>query len=119
LTGTTFTGNLSENPQWFSIDCIGEKSRIMTDEIRINDVVGKLCLFPGNKEVELPDEKSLQRRDFQLAFTRSIGAFVNSVRQGKTPPVTGEDGLRALLIEEAIVVSQAQKAAVTIANDEF
>ena len=51
-----------------------------------------------------------------LAFTRSIGAFVDSVRQDKTPPVTGEDGLRALLIEEAIVVSHAQKAAVTIAE---
>ena len=73
-------------------------------------------VFPGNKEVELPDEKSLSRRDFQLAFSRSISAFVDSVRQGKTPPVTGEDGFRALLIEEAIVVSHAQKSAVTIAN---
>jgi predicted dehydrogenase len=88
----------------------------MTDDIRINDVVGKLRMFPGNKEVEIPDEKSLPRRDFQLAFTRSISAFVDSVRHGKTPPVTGEDGFRALLIEEAIVVSHAQKSAVTIAN---
>jgi len=116
LTGTTFTGNLSENPQWFSIDCIGETGRVMTDEIRINDVVGKLRMFPGNKEVEIPDEKSLPQRDFQLAFTRSIGAFVDGVRQGKTPPVTGEDGFRALLIEEAIVISHAQKSAVTIVN---
>jgi len=58
----------------------------MTDDIRINDVVGKLRVFPGNKGVEIPDEKSLPRRDFQLAFTRSIVAFVDSVRQGKTPP---------------------------------
>jgi len=114
LTSTTFTGNLGENPQWFSFDCIGETGRVMTDDIRINDVVGKLRLFPGNKEIEIPAEKSLPRRDFQLAFTRSISAFVDSVRQGKTPPVTGEDGFRALLIEEAIVVSQAQKSAVTI-----
>ncbi len=82
-------------------------------------VFKRMPSFPNvscKKEVEIPDEKSLPQRDFQLVFTRSIGAFVDSVRQGKTPPVTGEDGFRALLIEEAIVVSHAQKSAVTIAN---
>ncbi|MDQ1328721.1 MAG: hypothetical protein QG641_2006 [Candidatus Poribacteria bacterium] len=116
LTSTTLTHNIDENPQWFSFDCIGETSRIMTDNIRISDIVGKLRMFPGNKQIELPDEKTLPCRDFQLAFSRSIGAFVDSVRQGKTPPVTGEDGFRALLIEEAIVVSHAQKCSVIIAD---
>jgi len=116
LTSTTFTQNIDENPQWFSFDCIGETGRIMTDEIRTSNVVGKLRTFPGNKPVELPGEGSLPRRDFQLAFSRSISAFVDSVRHGKTPPVTGEDGLRALLIEEAIVVSNELKSAVAIVD---
>jgi predicted dehydrogenase len=43
--------------------------------------------------------------DFQLAFDGSIAALIRSVAAGRRPPVTGEDGLRVLEPEHAIVRS--------------
>jgi predicted dehydrogenase len=49
-------------------------------------------MFPGVPNVKM-EEKCLEQTD---ALKEEISSFIESVRTGKPPVVTGEDGKRAL-----------------------
>ena len=97
-------------------DVAGSEGRLLVDGITIADVVGRLRRFRFAGEAADPARSPAGEAlplaipegatpDFQLAFDGSIGAFIRAVAAGRQPPVTGEDGYRALEIEHAIVRS--------------
>lgn len=106
----TLSGSLymDLNETMIQMECVGEKGRVLIDQIHIRDISGRLRLFPEGKEIPLvtPEE---QAKGFSLAFERSIEAFVESVRANRAPSPSGIDGLRAVEVEEAIVRSQRER----------
>jgi predicted dehydrogenase len=102
----SITGSRFENLEWnmLRVDYLAERGKLVADAITTSNVVGRLTRWPGAEAVPLYDG---ERVGFSLAFRRSIAAFVEAVREGRPPPVTGHDGLRALELEAAIVRSQA------------
>ena len=50
---------------------------------------------------------------YEAAYADEIGAFVHVVATGSVPPVSGHDGLMALVLAEAANLSMAEKRAVT------
>ncbi|MXY33704.1 MAG: inositol 2-dehydrogenase [Boseongicola sp. SB0664_bin_43] len=51
---------------------------------------------------------------YEAAYANEIGAFVHVVETGTAPPVSGHDGLMALVLAEAANVSVAESRAVAI-----
>jgi len=72
----------------------------------IPDIVGKVIYMPNDGEVTVWRPSFLEKRDFSITFENSIRAFIEAILRKEKPPVTGLDGLRALQIEEAILLSQ-------------
>jgi predicted dehydrogenase len=54
------------------------------------------------------------RRDFWRTIDAHVGAFVDAVRDGQDPPVTGDDGLRALEATYAAIRSFEEGRPVTL-----
>lgn len=53
---------------------------------------------------------------YTAAYAAEIAAFIAAVRDRQTPPTTGEDGLRALVLAEAALKSVAEGRAVGVAE---
>lgn len=53
---------------------------------------------------------------YSAAYANEIAAFVAALREGRAPPATGEDGLRALALAEAALRSVAEGRAVRLAE---
>lgn len=53
---------------------------------------------------------------YTAAYAAEIAAFIAAVRDRKTPPATGEDGLRALALADAALRSVAEGRAVRLAE---
>ena len=111
--------------QMLRVEIAGSSGRLVADNITTTNVVGTLRHFrfagdasdparsPQGAEISLPLDEGAQP-DFQLAFDRSITAFVEAVAAGREPPVTGDDGLRVLEIESAIVRSMREQRFVDV-----
>jgi myo-inositol 2-dehydrogenase/D-chiro-inositol 1-dehydrogenase len=53
---------------------------------------------------------------YTQAYANEIAVFVDAVNGGKTPPATGEDGLRALALADAALKSVAEGRAVAVSD---
>lgn len=101
VTGTEYWN--SKLPS-FRIEYVGTKGRAVVD-----DIVGELTTYPldGGK----CDRSTVWRppyhmqRDMGILYRGSLAAFVQSIRKGVPPPVTGLDGLRYMQLRQAIIVS--------------
>ncbi|MEM6409135.1 MAG: Gfo/Idh/MocA family oxidoreductase, partial [Pseudomonadota bacterium] len=51
---------------------------------------------------------------YTAAYANEIAAFVQALADGATPPTTGEDGLRALAMAEASLLSIKEKREVRL-----
>lgn len=113
----TLSGSLymDLNETMVQLECVGEKARVLIDQIQIRDISGRLRVFPEGKEIPLvsPEERA---KGFNLAFERSIEAFVRHVREGRAPSPSGVDGLRAVEVEEAVVRSQKERRFVPLSR---
>jgi len=96
------------NETMVQMEVVGEKARVLIDEIQIKDIGGRLRLSGVGDVGPLatPEERA---KGFALAFERSIEAFVENVRKGRAPSPSGIDGLRAVQVEEAVVRSQKER----------
>lgn len=106
----TISGSLHMdlNETMLQLECVGDQGRALIDQIDIRDISGRLRLYPRGEEIPLvtPQERA---KGFNLAFERSIEAFVDNVRRGRAPSPSGIDGLRAVEVENAVVRSQKER----------
>jgi len=95
------------------VDVVGDRGRLTADGITTDDIMGRLVRTPGRQEMAYYDG---EERGFNVAFERSIRAFVEMVQGVSTPAATGQDGLAVLEIERALVISQAEGRMVPLAE---
>jgi predicted dehydrogenase len=95
------------------VDVVGERGRLTADGITTDNIMGRLTRTPGHENIPYYDGDD---RGFNVAFERSIRAFVETVQGADTPAATGEDGYAVLEIERALVLSQQQGRVVPLAE---
>jgi len=108
VTGTLASSSLLGWQHFlFKIDYLGS-----AEYVTAYDIVGGLVRRPvggltetEKREIKVWMPNIFERRDFFISFKRSIEAFVKSVKEDKSPPVTGLDGLRAIQVEAATLES--------------
>lgn len=105
LSGSLYM-DLAEN--MVQLEVVGDKGRATVKNVRIHDISGNLVVEPGGRDIPLCTEEE-RKKGFDLAFERSIAAFVESVRRNQPPSPSGIDGLRAVEVEEAVVRSQKER----------
>jgi len=67
-----------------------------------------------NERYEMPDVLRNIDED-TITFVRDgLKALVDAVQSGKTPPVTGEDGLKVARIVESIIESSEKNAPIKV-----
>ncbi len=93
------------------VDVVGERGRLTASGITLQDIMGRLVRTPGDREIPYYTGED---RGFNVAFERSIRAFVEKVQGSDTPAATGHDGYAVLLIERALVLSQAEGRAIAL-----
>jgi predicted dehydrogenase len=105
------SAKLSWRQPLLRIDVVGTDARGTIEDltgefrIRVGDEPEKTVWSPeGGDPLRLMEE----------AFTRSVTELAQAVRDGKAPPVTGTDAIRALEIDAAISMSAEKQAAVKI-----
>jgi predicted dehydrogenase len=54
---------------------------------------------------------------YNASFGKALAAYLHSMRQGESPPVSGKDGLRELQVEAAIRRSIAEKRPVRVQEE--
>jgi predicted dehydrogenase len=93
------------------VDAIGERGRLTASEITTENIMGRLLRTPGQEEIPYarPDDHG-----FNVAFERSLRAFVEKVQGVATPAATGEDGYAVLEIERALVLAQAEQRVIAL-----
>ena len=72
--------------------------------------------FAGPQGYTVPPNQHFFITRYAEAYRREIAAFVQAVRDGAPPPVTGHDGLMALALAEAAVRSVAEGRAVKLSE---
>lgn len=93
----------------FKMDLIGEKGAIKIDRSH-HGMIKKIT----NERYEMPDVLRNIDED-TITFVRDgLKALVDAVQSGKTPPVTGDDGLRVTKILASIIESSDKNAPVRV-----
>jgi predicted dehydrogenase len=106
--GSTATFDLASH--WWSFAIFGRKGAIAVDHARKDHLAGVASLGP------LADRlNALPRCSYADTFERSILGFVSAVRDGRPPPVTGQDGLAAMRLDAAIARSARTGEPVAVA----
>ncbi|MCC6443893.1 MAG: Gfo/Idh/MocA family oxidoreductase [Armatimonadetes bacterium] len=83
------------------VDVVGSQARANMD-----DIVGKVHLFTGDRAAELYlPSLIMDRLDLGSTTQAAVKAFVDAVRDGKPVPVPGQEGLKRLEIEAALLCS--------------
>lgn len=95
------------------VDVIGERGRLTAEGITTADIMGRLVRTPEQQEIAYYDGAD---RGFNVAFERSIRAFVERVQGASTPAATGRDGFAVLSVERALVLSQQEHRSVPLAE---
>ena len=80
----------------------GDAGRVRLTGMTPDDSTGTVA--PGPLAAALRDTESITLDE---SFTRSIVAFVEAMAAGEEPPTTGEDGLRLLTLERAMLEAAA------------
>ena len=88
--------------------------------IHMRDLDGTLEILDGSSQ--LHESLSMVRHtarwdQYADSFKKSLGAYLDSLRNGEPPPVSGLDGLRELQVEAALRRSIAQKRPVTVQQE--
>jgi len=105
------SAKLSWRQPLLRIDVVGTDARGT-----IEDLTGEFRIRVGDEpeKVVWSPEGGDPLRSMDEAFTRSVTDLARAVRDGKEPPVTGTDAIRALEIDAAISVSAERQSAVKI-----
>lgn len=99
-----------DQPQAVTLEVAGTDGRVQVDNI-----VDAVRLYRAGRdgyEEWRPGIFRTDRRDFWSTIDRHIVAFVDALLAGDDPPVTGEDGLRALELTYAAIRSFEEGAPV-------
>jgi predicted dehydrogenase len=88
--------------------------------IHLRDLDGTTEILDGKSG--LHETISLARHNsrwdqYSASFKKAVGAYLDSLRENRPPPVPGIDGLRELQVEAAIKRSIAQKRPVRLAEE--
>lgn len=110
MLGSLIGGGQSRNPEggwvvfwpWHYgmqiIDYTGTNGRVVT-----YDIIGGLERYDREQRLIYKWEPTVgERRDFPYTWRLAIGAFAEAIMKEREPPVTGVDGVKSLLILEAI-----------------
>ena len=92
-----------DQPQAVTLEVAGLDGRLQVDNL-----VDEVRLFRADHtgyEGWRPGIFRSDRRDFWRTIDHHVAAFVEAVREGRDPPVTGRDGLRALELTYAAIRS--------------
>ena len=92
---------------------VGEKGHVVASGIGTGGIAGQLARRPGDDAI--PYEQGPDT-GFNVAFERSIRAFVEKSQGASNPAATGHDGYAVLAIERALVISQAEGRTVQLAE---
>jgi predicted dehydrogenase len=105
------SAKLSWRQPLLRIDVVGRDARGT-----IEDLTGEFRIRIGDEpeRVVWSPEGIDPLRSMEEAFTRSVTDMARAVRDGKEPPVTGTDAIRAIEIDAAISMSAERQAAVKI-----
>lgn len=87
----------------------GDEGRLRLTGMTPADSTGEVA--PGPLADDL---RNCERITLDEAFERSVGAFVEAIRNGERPPTTGEDGLAVMEIEHAVLESARQDTRVEL-----
>ena len=87
----------------FNLDAVFDKGTINLSGV-CDRSIGTLSSSLGDK-LDLRCRPSDGPSDFSISFQRAIEAFAADYLAGKRPPTTGEDGLQAMRLEQALVES--------------
>lgn len=88
--------------------------------VHLRDLDGTLEILDGASQSQESHSigRSFSRYDqYADSFKKSLGAYVDSLRNGQSPPVPGIDGLRELQVEAALKRSIAQKRPVMVQQE--
>ncbi|HSI07983.1 MAG TPA: Gfo/Idh/MocA family oxidoreductase [Rariglobus sp.] len=102
---TSFDRHLME------ISLYGENERIQLVDITPANTCGRFIDGPLVDALRTTPAVTLDQ-----SFDLSIAAFVKALRAGDPPPATGEDGLRVLYMENAVVRAARENRTVKIQN---
>jgi predicted dehydrogenase len=83
-----------DQPQAVTVEVAGTEGRVQLDNLV--DAVRLFRAGHDGYEEWRPGIFQTDRRDFWVTIDRHVAAFVDAVLEDREPPVTGEDGLRAL-----------------------
>lgn len=88
--------------------------------LHLRDLDGTLEILDGASEVH--ETRSIARHtsrwdQYAASFRKSVGAYLDSLRQGQSPPIPGRDGLRELQVEAALKRSIAQRRPVAVQQE--
>lgn len=86
-------------------------------QIKVHNIMSGASLHRRNDPVVLDWRPSIFRVEdlaFNGSFQRRVHAFVSDLNAGRPPAPTGEDGLKALQVTEAIIRSWEEKKAVSL-----
>jgi predicted dehydrogenase len=89
--------------------------------IHMRDLDGTLEILDGKAQVH--ESISLVRHtsrwdQYRASFGKAVGAYLQSLRDNRPPPVPGIDGLRELQVEASLARSIAQRRPVLV-QEEF
>jgi predicted dehydrogenase len=115
-TGTLIgTAGLSWDFSLFELIFNLEGGRIhfrgLDGDMEVLDVAGK-----RHETLSIPRDRS-RWDQYSRSFEKSIAAYLNTLREGKAPPVPGIAGLRELQVEAGIKRSIAQSKPVVLAEE--
>jgi predicted dehydrogenase len=112
------------------VDVVGERGRLTADGITTQDIMGRLVgtranMVGASALVRTPEQQEIAYYDgtdrgFNVAFERSIRAFVERVQGVGTPAAataaTGQDGFAVLQIERALVLAAQEQRVVPLSD---
>ncbi|MGQ9632071.1 MAG: Gfo/Idh/MocA family protein [bacterium] len=92
------------------LDVVGTKARAQMD-----DIVGRVTVFGEERSAEVWMPSLIaDRLDLPSTTVSCVTAFVDSILEGRPVPVPGSDGLRMILLEEAIIESARENRPVEL-----
>ncbi len=88
--------------------------------IHLRDIDGSLEVLDGAKQIH--EVRSLVRdgsrwTQYSESFKKSLGAYLETLREGKIPPIDGSEGLRELQFEAALKRAIGEKRPVKVQSE--
>ncbi|MBA3430974.1 MAG: Gfo/Idh/MocA family oxidoreductase [Actinobacteria bacterium] len=103
-----------EHPGAQHLEVTGTKGRIEVD-----NVIDSVRLYrhdEGAYSEWRPGLFSTEHRDFWMTIDAHLHAFIDAISEGRPPPVTGEDGLKALELSYGALASFEKRRAIPMGS---